>query len=448
MVSTADWFIDMFTAEAERLIENLAKEKRVASLPEAYWWIPGLPKPALTDKTVVAVDGGGGIQPLAGGGSIYIARAYVYRGSLEPIRGLELKYYPVRDTKILDALRTWLEHRTALAAVTRLEEGSILLMDGSLWAVVTASLASIVKLAVREPGGLAAVYTGFISLYTLTALVELVKATRDRGILIAWVSKDHSYSALKELVLLKTAAEAWKPLEPLVQRALNWYPLAERSELLRARRAAPPEVRSLLEIVLDLSYRDQHFIDDSVGVSQGYSKPMTLPPPQRLGMIVLRYGVRRIVETVCQRVSDYLGEREADECWDNSRRFTASLDTLPSTLLTYVRLGLGDKPLLVEIPFTSTTYFGCTREFYEPDERLETILSILVRDYGGPDYYNIPLIAAHMSATLKRQQLENYIKLLESLAAAHGVKLSVARSTALSRRLKRPRGSLSQQHRL
>ena len=73
----------------------------------------------------------------------------------------------------------------------------------------------------------------------------------------------------------------------------------------------------------------------------------------------------------------------------------------------------------------------------EPSETIERVLAALVRDYAGPDYYNIPLIAAHLNATLSGSQMAAYMRLLENLAAARGLQLKFARRSIIGHRLSR-----------
>ncbi len=440
---SGDWFIDLFTAEAERLIELLARRRVPQPPPATGWWIAGLPSQAPESQPVAAVDGGGGIQPLAGGGSIYVARAYGYSSWGEPKRLLELRYYPVRDTRVLDALRSWIEHQVAMALAADAPRGTVLLMDGSLWALLTVSVSSVLRTAVSEPSGVGGLYTAMLSLYTLTAVVELNDVAARRGVTVAYVSKDHSYRFLKESILLSKAGERSPEVRELAERALAWYPLAEREALLRVRRSVgDEEVRQLMDAALDPSYRDPAFIDDSVGGSIGYSLQVSVPPPRRVAQLVVRMGVKGVVEAVCRRIEDYLGVEEASECWGTVARFASTLDRLPGVLASYLRLSPGDSPLLVETARREPGYFSPGRSLLEPGREFETLISVLVRDYGGPQYYNIPLLTAHASATLTRQQMESYIRLLEGLAAAHGLHLKLARRTLVARTTRRRRRGL------
>jgi hypothetical protein len=424
----------MFTSEAEKLIDSLAVEGVSASLPESRWWVASLPEPAPQDQPVSAVDGGGGIQPLAGGGSIYIARAYAYTSIGEPVRGLELKYYPVREPRLLDALRSWLEHRVALSIVARAEPGHVLLMDGSLWALLTTSLSSVLKVVLGEPAGLGSIYTALVSLYTIASVVELHEHAKRKGVVVAYVSKDHSYRGLKEKVLLDYVASLWPAGRDLALAALAWYPLVGREDLLRARKHAPPPARPYIDAALDMSYRDPAFIDDAVGGVAGYSIPMTLPPPRKVAAAVLRLGARRLIDALCRRVETYASDREAAECWGSVARFASVVEKLPQIIMFYVRLNPNDILLLVEMYYEGgTSFLAPGRELLEPSESVEKVISILVRDYGGPSYYNVPLVTAHLSATLTRSQLESYVKLLESLAIARGVKLRLARRSLIAR---------------
>ncbi len=444
-LGAGDWFLDLFTGEAERLLEQgpWGRGGRVEELVEPYWWVPGLPEASVEPPTVAAVDGGGALVPLQGGGALYIARAYGYVEGGEPERVLELRYYPVRETVVLDALRSWLEHRAATRLVLRLPPGSVLLMDGSLWVTVTVSLSALARLArgaVQGPGG---VYAGVLSAYTLAEVAQLAEAAGRRGVLVAYVSKDHGFRALKEKLLLDRVAGLEPRLGPLVEAALEWYPLPPRARirLLESRGLLQGAALRLLDAALDPSYRDPSFIDEVAGQGQGYSWLLRLPPPQRVHRVLARLGARGLVEAAAERAEQLLppGEREAHELRDQAGRVAAAVDQLPAPLLQYMRPAPGDPLLLVEHPGPVGGYHSPGRVLQEPRGSVLEALAAIVSGYAGPEYYNIPLIAAHLNATLSSRQLGNYLRLLESLAAARGVSLGLARRASMARRLARRR---------
>ncbi|ABM81365.1 DNA double-strand break repair nuclease NurA [Hyperthermus butylicus] len=440
-----DWFIDMFTSEAEKLLESLKARQAGRSLQsvDTYWWVPGLPEDGDADRPVAAVDGGGGFQPLAMGWSLYIARAYGYVEGGEPERGLELRLYPVRDTRVLDSLRSWLEHRIAVRLVHRLPPGSILLMDGSLWTTITSAFRSIARLASSSISGIGGVYTALHSSYLLAEVATLCRTAAERGVRLAYVSKDHGFRALKEKVLLEMVASKAKPLAQLVSRALDYYPLAMREQLLSARRLVPRELRGLYDAALDPSYRDPAFLADTAGFSVGYTWPLRLPPPHQLHSRLRRGGLRGLLEAAAEKAYVLLGdEPEASEFRSLAERLPELLDQLPGVSMVYVRLAPGDQPLLVEIPGPSGSYYSTGRVLVEPDAAVEEVLAALRRGYGDPDYYNIPLIAAHLNATITGRQMEEYMGLLESLALAQGVGLRFTRRYSISRRFRRRFGRL------
>jgi hypothetical protein len=432
-----DWFIDLFTSEAEKLIESL-KARMIPRLESAdnYWWVSGLPEPC--DCVVAAVDGGGGVQPLAMGWTLYIARAYGYVEGGEPERGLELRVYPVRDVRVLDALRAWLEHRIAVRLVHRLPPGSILLMDGSLWVTVTAAFRSISRLASNRVEGVGSVYVALHSLYLLTEVSTLAQTAAERGVRLAYVSKDHSFRVLKEKILLERAASKSEAgVKELVCKALEYYPLAFREQLVAARRLVSSEARPLYDAGLDPSYRDASFLADAAGTSVGYSWQIRIPPPEPLGRLLARGGLRRLLEAAAERAYMLLGdELEASEFKDLALRAVHALDQLPGVSAFYIRLSPGEYPLLVEVPGRPGGYYSTGRPLLEHDSLTESIIATLVKGYAGPEYYNVPLIAAHLNATLTYRQIEEYMTLLESLAAAQGVRLQLSRRYSIARALK------------
>jgi len=429
----SDWFLDLLSAEAEKLIDKLKERPHYALNVPQDWWITGLPKP-LSEKTMVyAVDGGGGIQPLAGGGAIYVARAFAYASNQEPERLLELRFYPTRDTRVLDMLRSWLEHRVAIRVVLR-RQPPVLLIDGSYRATTLTALATIYRAASSRLHSLSVLYAALLSIELLVAVEELARLAFENNVAIAYVSKDHTYRVLKEKILLEAIAQVNPRLRRLIEQALAWYPLGEREKLLAIRRELSVRERGLLDVALDMSYRDAQFIVDAIGVAVGFTLPLRVPLPHQLHKILTYIGLKRIVERLCSNMEKYLGDSEASVCWANADRLVSALDQLPAPLFIYVRLDPNDAPLLVELFATPGSIHSPGRILEEPSELVERVLAILVRDYAGPDYYNIPLIAAHLNATLSKGQMSAYMRLLESLAAARGLQLKFARRSIIGRR--------------
>ncbi len=436
-----DWFIDLFTGEAEKIIEHLAMRLTRRQLNiESYWWVPGLPSTDSGASTVAAVDGGGGIIPLAGGGALYVARAYGYVEGLEPERLLELRFYGARDTRVLDALRNWVEHRVAVRLALRLPPGSILLMDGSLWATITSSLQALAKLARGTVHSLGGVYSALLSAYTLAEIVELVGVTEKQGVLLAYVSKDHSYRAFKEKILLEHVAKAVPSLEKVIESAIEWYPLSNRDMLLEARRLVPEAYKAAYDAALDPSYRDTAFLQDSIGSSLGYTWQLTLPPPRGMSQILMKGGPRGLAERAAEKTRQLIpGEPEVAEMESLAERLPQIIDSLPGVRMQYIRFNPHDAPILVEQPEPTTTYHAPGRVLVEPDTKNTGLIAQLAKHYAGPEYYNIPLIAAHINATLHTTQLEAYTRLLEQLAATRGLKLATTRRTRIAAKTKKKR---------
>ncbi len=431
-----DWFLDIFTAEAEKLVEQLTTIASRKLGLENYWWVSGLPEPADERVLVAAVDGGGGLQPLSGGGAIYVARAFGNIPNAEPVRELELRIYPVRESYILDALRTWVEHRVAVRCITRLKQGSALLMDGSFWAIVVASVKRIIKTALSRNIGLGLAYASLIGAYVIVEIMELVRVAKSNGIILAYVSKDHSYKVLKELVLANYIASRAYNVGHVIRKAIEWYPITDRDLLISLRRSVDPGMRVFYDSLLDSNYRDTAFIIDHVGVDTGFTQPLRHPPPRYLREALLKPSIQEVIEKLCTRIEAVLGERDAEECWGIQQRLTSSLEQMPSVFSMYVKLGLEDTPILVELPIGHEWFFAPGRKFIPLNNMYESLVSVLVRDYAGPDYYNLPLVSAHINASLSSRQLSSYMALLEALASTRGVTLSFARRTSMKGKVK------------
>ncbi|MET1127841.1 MAG: DNA double-strand break repair nuclease NurA [Thermoproteota archaeon] len=437
-----DWFLDIFTSAAEKLVEYLGRDG-YAHLPDDIdlgWWIPGLPEVSEVPR-LAAVDGGAGIIQLEGGASLYIARAFGYVEDGEPERDMELRLYPVRDARVLDMLRTWVEHRTARRMVYRLPKGSILFMDGSMKAVISTALSQVLKLHSGPASSLTLVYAGLLASYVLIELVELVAEASRRGVLLAYVSKDHRYTALKEKVLLEHVASRAPETSSLVRAALEWYPLAARDQLVGLRRILPARLRRALDAALDRGYTDSAFIGDVQGPLQGYTYELTLPPPLRVARLLSRKGQKELAERLVEKASALApGEVEEAEFAATAPRLSEALPLLPQVRLTYARLGVHDAPLLIELPGPLAGFYSAGRELREPGADVVTVVSALRRSYAGPAHYNVPLVAAHVNATLDSRQLASYARLLEHLSSLRGYSLKPARRAVMGRTLRRRSG--------
>ncbi len=436
MAPSWDWFLDLYDSELEKLLEELAETRREASTPgiNRDWWVPGLPLPAPRGVPVAGVDGGGGVQGLAGGGAVYVARAYGYLSTGdEPERLLELRYYPVREGEILEAMRTWVELRTAHRLAARIEEGSALLLDGSLWAITTKALSSLLRVARGALTATGSVYALLFHSYSIASIVELVELAAKKRVTIAFVSKDHSYRFLKEKAVLETLAAKNRSLKRLVEELLEWYPSpTAKKKALGLRRKLGLEERTLLDMGLENGYRDPLFIEDYAGPEPGYTRPLRIPCPERIGRILGYTSPKELVEKTLETAEPLLPGKDYEELAAALSRAARALHQLPSPVAYYARLSRGDTLLLVEKPDPRTPYHMPGRPYYREETATDT-LPLLVRDYAGPAYYNTPLVMAHINATMKTEQLESYTQLLEALAASRGIKLRPTRRTTLYR---------------
>ncbi|AEM39782.1 NurA domain protein [Pyrolobus fumarii 1A] len=427
-----DWFIDAYAAVIDRLLSELRNEERQVPEVPTDWWVARLPEPSSDSPPLAAIDGGGGFEPLVGGSALYIARAMaVFNPPGDPVKVVDVKLVPARDTRILDALRSIVEHRAALRALERLpRDEATILMDGSYRAVVSAALSSIRRAAYGHVS-LASLYTGLASLELLVVLSKLFQVALEHGVRIAYVSKDSGYRSFKEAVLLDLLSKEAErlnllDLSVLAERGARSYPLGRiREELLAWRKRVPPRLQSLIDMILDIGYRDTLFIDDFVGAAVGHTLALELA----LGGL---YGsdIEKSVDKLCDRVDEYIGGREAENCRGLRDDAVRAYQMLPAARMMYVRLAPGDDLLLVETPGSSRLASeGRSLEPLNDDE--EEVLRVLVAGYAGPRFYNRWLVAAHEAATMRGEHLALYAKLLDSLARARGVRLRLARRVSV-----------------
>ena len=430
-----DWFIDMFTSELDKLLSELKRgdERLSAEIPRDFWWVPRLPPPA-RDPRVAAVDGGSGAEPLVGGSAFYVARAMaVFNPPGDPVKLIDVKLLPLRDSRVLDSLRAIVEQRAALRALERLpagEEETVLLMDGSYRALVSAAVTAI-KRAAYGYVNLSALYAGLFSLELLVVAARLFRSAVEKGVAIAYVSKDSGYRSFKEAVLLKLLEEAaeregLEELAELAAKAARIYPLKTlRERLLTWRKRVPPRIRPILDMILDIGYRDVLFIDDYTGGAVGHTVVL------EVGLGGLYGGdIGAAVDRMCRRIEEYLGGFEAENCRGLAPDAVQAYQMLPATRMMYVRLGYRDTLLLVETPGYNTIASD-QRRLDTVGELDERVLRVLVAGYAGPRFYNRWLVAAHEAATLRGEQLVLYAKIFDALAQTRGVKLRLARRTGV-----------------
>ncbi len=429
---TGDWFIDVYASVLEKLLSDVRKGEHVTPrISTNSWWISKLPPPNRSD--VAAVDGGGGYEPLVGGSAFYITRAIgVFSKLAEPVKTVDVKLLPVRDAKVLDSLRAITENRAALRVVERLHADSILLIDGSYRALISAAIVSI-KRAAYGYVSLASLYAGLFSLELLSLVYRVLSIASQKGVVVAYVSKDSGYRSFKEAVLLGELAKlaednGLNDLAMLALNAYNSYPLGRlREQLLQwRRRVEEPVLRSILDMILDIGYRDTLFIDDFTGGVPGYTSALELS----LGGL---YGasIEKSVNRMCARAEEYLGDTEAENCRGLAPLAVEAYQRLPATRMMYVRLAPGDDLVLVETLSWERRLASEGRRLTSISEDEYRLISSLVADYAGRQFYNKWLVIAHEIASLKSEQLVLYTKLFYNLAKARGVDLRLSRRVSM-----------------
>jgi len=262
-------------------------------------------------------------------------------------------------------------------------------------------------------------------------LWKLVSMAAEAGIRILFVSKDSGYRSFKEAVLLRLLARraeeaGLEELAEMAERGSESYPLGRlREKLLAWRKRVDGELRALLDMALDLGYRDVLFINDYTNGLPGYTLPLELSIGGLYGSSIERPAVN-----LCKRVEEYIGGREAENCRGLLEDAIVAYENLPATRMIYVRLAPREDPLLVET-LGETRLAGEGRRLARLEEGEESMLGVLVAGYAGPRFYNKWLVAAHEAATMRSEQMVLYVKLFDALARSRGVNLRLARRTAV-----------------
>ncbi len=426
-----DWFFDLIANKLPVIEDMLKKYSNITSVPswiektKRMWWVEKNISTDVDDVEIAAIDGGGGYADLLGGGGFYIARAVaVYSSRSNPSRELLVDIVKYRARGYLDVIRMLTEIKVARRAVRSLSSNSVLLMDGSLYVMVNYLFTKFFKV-VSKPDriSLGEFYLLERLLETMIELSDLMEETRRKNILLAFVSKDSNLRVLKEHLAYMFFNEKYPKLAELMKK----YPIGNRRIFLRIyKESDDPELKSILSLILDTSYRDIQLITDLVGSNKGYSKPLLLG--------ALTEPVRRLQDSnyVKQLLSDtisiYPFREKQDEFNKRVEYFNNRVGLLRTPILLYVKVSENEPPLMVEIPSQDNIIETIgTRRFTNEDYYVDKTIGILYRDYKGRRYYNIWLVYAHNYAKLSRKQFLYYIKYIEALLSKKHIRIPFTR---------------------
>ncbi len=426
-----DWFFDIIASMLPTVEEMLKKYSSVTTIPswinekKSLWWVEKNVRADVDKVELAAIDGGGGYADLLGGGGFYIARAVaVYSSRSNPSRELLIDIVKYRARGYLDVIRTLAEIRVAQRAVQYLLPNSILLMDGSFYVTINYLFTKLLKI-ISKPDriGLGEFYLLDRLLETIIELVKFMENVEKRNILVAFVSKDSTLKVLKEYLAYMFFNEKYPKLAELMEK----YPVGNRKIFLRIyRESDDPELKSMLSLILDTSYRDIQLITDLVGTSKGYTKPLLLgaltEPIKRLR------DKNYLKQLLSDTISIYPFRGKQEEFNKQVETFINKVDSLKTPILSYVKVSEKEPPLMVEI-FSQESIIETigTRKFVNENSYFDKVVRTLYRDYKGRRYYNLWLMYAHNYARLGRKQFLYYIRYIEALLSRKHIRIPFTR---------------------
>ncbi|MEM0483039.1 MAG: DNA double-strand break repair nuclease NurA, partial [Nitrososphaerota archaeon] len=377
-------------------------------------WAPLRSEGASWPGRVGAVDGGMIRFRLDNGGSLVAVSAIgIGEGFEEREVDCAVLYPPHRDYSSL--LMRRLELRVARKVVERVGAGGLLLLDGSLYGL----LSHIPVTPTVAPNGYGSLLIDFYS-----ELAGLLEDSSRTGVWLVSVSKSSSSSFLRDYAL---SILYRREIERL--RELN---ILESGDLQMVETLLYKLFRSPLEavkLVKSLEARYGHFIrrielivreglvktpdllllkryTDGVGSTE----PLLLGPSSRLRDLY-ELALRDSLEYTARRL--LLPEEEAGKVRDVLQR----LVSVPAVASLYVRLSSSDYPLKIDV---TASILGVGRRYFDAGETPEKVEGVNVQQliaalknmYGGREVYNIWLYEADRRARLRRHDSGAIIEVL------------------------------------
>ncbi|MDW7977787.1 MAG: DNA double-strand break repair nuclease NurA [Candidatus Caldarchaeum sp.] len=349
------------------------------------------------------------------GGLLVFASAYAVGPQID-VRDFECAVAYPPDKKYATLLMKTLELRVAVKAVEQLPEGSVLLLDGSLFGLLSKPLIT----PSRSPRDY-----GKRLLRFLTELEKLVSEATARKVMLISVAKVSSSTSLRDYLLslvhrsevIKLKAMGY--LEPEDMQAVeSVLSAAFRNPVkaLKTMRNMKAKYGSLLDKIESLVEQVSANTTDMLILSRccgdtGFSRPLVIGASSRL---------RDQHSHALQNVEEYV-ERKLLLSGDAAVEMYGLLNRmrfLPAVVSTYIRFDNNDYPLKVDVAAGS---LGLSQKFFEVDlaeplknvEEFSEVVSCLRQLYGSREVYNVWLYEADRRARLRRSDVRLLLELLE-----------------------------------
>jgi len=429
-------FIDLFSSQIERnwMIKELLGNRWIGPewLKEKFASHVGknwakMEKGFSTNAKVLAVDGSEAMRTYSNRAILYIVRALGLCGS-ERFRDLESNCFRTRSGQeaktYVNRRRERLELEVARKAIEALdlEEGSVVLLDGSLYG----KAAHLPKDAPISGG--AALALEFFESYW-----KLLEACRERKLLLLGVSKDSNTSFLRDYLLSQIFQEELKEMSGVpAGELLAISSFFNRDILGRQFSRRGEAVERWKQRFGDHSSRMEGLIDEAFSARPDYQliecfrREGRIDCPGRSMVIECQLHRRwaRTIKQIERSPENFLKTYFSNSLQENSgdptfpKRAHETLQRLvdfPSIASFHILFDERDTPMRVDTP---TWTFGMNRRLIDVERSsplevdVEPIWKILESGYAGLRNYNVWLAEVDEEVRLRRDVVDMYESML------------------------------------
>jgi len=429
-------FIDLFSNQIDRnwMIRELLGNKWIGPewLKEKFafqiaknW--TNMEKGFSTDAKVLAVDGSEAMRTYSNRAILYIVRALGLCGP-ERFRDLESNCFQTRSSQdaktYVNGRRERLELEVAWKAIEALDlqEGSVVLLDGSLYG----KAAHLPKDAPVSGG--AALALEFFESYW-----KLLEACRERKLLLLGVSKDSNTGFLRDYLLSEIFEEELKEMSGVPAGELLAMSSFFNRDILGRQFSRRGEAAERWKQRFGVhSSRIEYLIDEAFLARPDYQliecfrREGKIDCPGRSAVVECRLQRRwaRRIKQIMRKPENFLKTYFSNSLQENKGDSTfpeRALNTLqrlvdfPSIASFHVLLDERDTPMRVDTP---TWTFGVNRRLIDVerstplDVDVESIWRILDSGYAGLRNYNVWLTEVDEEVRLRRDVVDMYESML------------------------------------
>jgi hypothetical protein len=367
-------------------------------------------------RRVAAVDGGILRYRLDNGGSLIIVSSYLVGKMIEERSKAfcTFIYPPSRGMGFL--LMRALELELAEQAVLTMDRGDLLLLDGSLYGLMSHLPITPINAPIEY---------GEVLLHFYEHLTNLLLKAEERKITLVSVSKTSSSRLLKEYILERLFEAELKRLrdlsilEPWDLQHLEILPsLIYDGKLMEAMEASQKLRRKYGPYLERIHYIIEEFMKKTpdLFILKNYVKGLGFTRPILLGpSIKLQKIIRKLGEDIEQATLRYF--KLSPDRIEDVKEYLEKISSICSVCSFYLRLNAQDYPLKIDVP---SYIFGITDRFLNM-ERLSTIeetstlgeiVCMLRGMYVNKEIHNIWLYEADRRARISRSISNNIYQII------------------------------------